>query len=448
MLTVADILLIGPSDVAKKCRVPVKDAECILDVVCSALAKQPRTLEYFDDEEMFTTGDSMLDEAFGGGIRTMMLWEIVGESAAGKTQFALQLSLTVQLPISEGGLSGSACYLTTSSTLPTTRLVEITENHPRLSPAWCSLSDIHTIKTPEIPVLLHVLAHTVPELLTRLSGRPDAKPVKLLVIDTLTELFHSHDKLSSETLFQRSKSLTEISHILHNIASKFRVAVLVLNEVVDVVERHSSTDDGPSGDLIYADQARWFNRAETIPGEGRKQASMGLVWANQVNTRVMLSRTERMRYLEGEEGRKPKRRRSEDPPDRANFEFQPVRIRRLSIIYSSVTIPSSMDYIVSHEGFTALSPSADPHHVALPSIPQTTSGQPNDSIGPDVSLLDVGLVAGEPELDNSQESVVDEAEDGPQRELDVDDEYWKEVDFEGDVYNTVDLSSSAPRSDL
>lgn len=30
-------------------------------------------------DELFSTGDTTLDQALGGGIRTGMLWEIVGE---------------------------------------------------------------------------------------------------------------------------------------------------------------------------------------------------------------------------------------------------------------------------------------------------------------------------------------------------------------------------------
>ncbi|KAF9653174.1 hypothetical protein BDM02DRAFT_3070359, partial [Thelephora ganbajun] len=53
-----------------------------------------------------TTGDATLDHALGGGILTGMVWEFVGESASGKTQLAMQLSLLVQLPPELGGLSG------------------------------------------------------------------------------------------------------------------------------------------------------------------------------------------------------------------------------------------------------------------------------------------------------------------------------------------------------
>ena len=48
----------------------------------------------------------MLSCLFLGGIVSRGITEISGESASGKTQFALQLSLTAQLPTTNGGLDG------------------------------------------------------------------------------------------------------------------------------------------------------------------------------------------------------------------------------------------------------------------------------------------------------------------------------------------------------
>ena len=53
-----------------------------------------------------TTGCDILDEFLGGGILSQGITEVAGESAAGKTQFCMQLCLTVQLPVKSGGLGG------------------------------------------------------------------------------------------------------------------------------------------------------------------------------------------------------------------------------------------------------------------------------------------------------------------------------------------------------
>ena len=276
-------------------------------------------------------------------------------SAAGKTQFALQLSLYVQAPTSSGGLLGAACYLTTSSTLPTTRLVQIAEHNDLLS-TGCGLADVHTIAAPTVTVLQRVLAEALPGFIEE-QASAGKKHVKLLVIDALGELFHSATKTTTSTLVERSKEISNISASLHGIATKYHVAILVLNEVIDVFNRHSGPSDQDQGDMFYDQQSRWFNTAEFF-GEGSKEATLGLTWANSVNTRIMLSRTGRRKYLNPDDY--PKRPHLVDPTvapvqnDKGTDQVEPTLIRRLCVLFSSVTSPTSLDYIVTERGISVI----------------------------------------------------------------------------------------------
>ncbi len=78
--TITDLLLASPQDIAKRCKLsPVevkKTLEKLLDAV--PLIDLDR-LDTFPADEIFTTGDQILDKAIGGGIRTGMIWEVVGE---------------------------------------------------------------------------------------------------------------------------------------------------------------------------------------------------------------------------------------------------------------------------------------------------------------------------------------------------------------------------------
>lgn len=56
-------------------------------------------------------GCRLVDECMGGGMPVQGINEIVGEAGAGKTQFALALSLQCHLLKSMGGLEGSTAYL-------------------------------------------------------------------------------------------------------------------------------------------------------------------------------------------------------------------------------------------------------------------------------------------------------------------------------------------------
>ena len=56
-------------------------------------------------------GCAVLDRALGGGVDVQGLTEVAGSAGAGKTQLVLRCLLHVQLPPSEGGLSGGAIYI-------------------------------------------------------------------------------------------------------------------------------------------------------------------------------------------------------------------------------------------------------------------------------------------------------------------------------------------------
>lgn len=56
-------------------------------------------------EQFLTTGCSKFDTLLEGGITNRGITQIYGAASTGKTQLALQLCLTVQLPKTEGGLA-------------------------------------------------------------------------------------------------------------------------------------------------------------------------------------------------------------------------------------------------------------------------------------------------------------------------------------------------------
>jgi hypothetical protein len=82
--TVGDLLLTKPLDISKRCRLSPAESQHIIKAVCRDNLHRLNFLDYDKDRgaEKFTTGDPELDRALGGGIRTGMLWEIVGERLA------------------------------------------------------------------------------------------------------------------------------------------------------------------------------------------------------------------------------------------------------------------------------------------------------------------------------------------------------------------------------
>lgn len=353
----------------------------------------------------------------------------------------------MQLPHNLGGISGSACYITIASHLPTSRLQQILDAHP-LPSSSCTLSDVQTVQTPTIPRLLHVLSTFLPQYIDTAAKNPSSKPLKLLVIDALAELFHSAGKTTTKTLVERSRQLSEISSHLHRLANKYRIAVLVLNEVIDVVHR-----DEPPGDdaMSYRDQSRLFGRADSIPGEDRKEAALGLVWANQVNVRIFLTRTGRRRYLD--ESETPQKRPAVGRISTSHvaitpIDDQPVLVRRLSVVFSSVAAPASCDYIVTAEGisvipgstisFAASHARANHHPTTSPAVAKM--GQ-KDHVAPlDASCAVDGFTA------ESSRPTTPENELGPSGDDDEWDSFWAQNALPDDAFTQIDSSDALASS--
>ena len=81
ILTVADLVLLSTPDIVKKCRISYHEAQEIVNIVCDELAPPLHSLDdpEVPKDEVFTTGDAIIDRVLGGGIRTGKLWEVVGE---------------------------------------------------------------------------------------------------------------------------------------------------------------------------------------------------------------------------------------------------------------------------------------------------------------------------------------------------------------------------------
>lgn len=417
----------------------------------------------------------------GKSSRTYIItWGLIVQifSGAGKTQLALQLSLLVQLPVDQGGLNGSACYLTTSTStsLPTPRLIQLLHEHPLIAGSRCTLDNIQTSATKSVSSLLHALSEILPASINAAKGRP--APLKLVIIDSLADLIMEDAKISTATLADRSRNLSAIAAQLHALASTYQLAVIAINRVTDVWDRRPDADMGIPGELIYADHARLFGRAAEGDGApSKKSAALGLVWANQVNARIMLARTERRHHYYNyrydrhhrihshshhhgappaaaaatkavtamalsSEGHNHKRQRlNEDEED-----IVQVVVRRLTVIFSSVCAPASVDFIVTSRGVEIL---VEDLRENVPALTNVATGGHAAAVGEaghrppqpplaEVSPLDVGSVVGDfrppesrlqPGETSGGEVVEDEDEDA----------YWREVDDFPFASDSIDL---------
>ena len=321
----------------------------------------------------------------------------------------MQLSLLVQLPPELGGLSGSTCYLTTDTELETRRLDELSRTHPSLTtpPAQCTLDDVNTIRTPTVDLLANVLRTSLPQFIAA-SSAPGRRPAKLLVIDCIGDLFLALEKTTTATLVERSRNLNELSSLLHSLASNHQIAVVVINRAQDIFDwspDSGASDGGAPGHLVYREQSRWFGSADSMHEERGKEAMLGLAWANQINARIMFTRTSRERHTEdirSAEERSSKRRRvsldhftkvrSSPAPSGSGspaVSMEKILVRRMTVVFSSVSPQCSVDFVVTPGGVFGLE---DTLTTGLPDpSPQRV---PFENVtAPPVEPLDVGLAA-------------------------------------------------------
>ncbi|PKI34673.1 hypothetical protein CRG98_044933 [Punica granatum] len=162
-----------------------------------------------------TTGCPVLDGHLGGGLPCGLITEITAESGSGKTQLCLQLVLSAQLPSSLGGLSAASLFLHSDLFTPPYDPLDYIFVHP-----------------------LHTADHLLDEMQKIESFLENSRtrlPVKLIIIDSIAALFRSEFDNTPLDLKRRSSMFFKISGRLKSIAKKFDLAVVITNQVVDLV---------------------------------------------------------------------------------------------------------------------------------------------------------------------------------------------------------------------
>ncbi|XP_024912546.1 DNA repair protein XRCC3 isoform X2 [Cynoglossus semilaevis] len=217
-----------------------------------------------------SVGCPVLDQLLRGGLPVGGVTELSGESAAGKTQLALQLCLSVQLPVQYRGLGSGAVYVCTEGSFPVTRLYQLISEQPRLRTdvpesvvTSLRFSDqIYVEHAADLDSLQACLSRRVPLLLAR-------GLVRLVVLDSVAALFRS--QFQADDWLERNRQILRLGAKLQQLTSDFNSVVLVINQVTDVFD--SSNRTGPV-------------MPQVVP-------ALGLSWSNQVLIRLMMRRLQR-----------------------------------------------------------------------------------------------------------------------------------------------------------
>ncbi|KAK9210420.1 hypothetical protein WN944_002790 [Citrus x changshan-huyou] len=227
--------------------------------------------------EKCTVGCPIIDRCLGGGIPCNSITELVAESGSGKTQFCLQLTLSAQLPSSHGGLSASSLYLHTEFPFPMRRLHQLSHTfRPSNNHNPCDYIFVQSVHS--VDQLLDIM----PKIESFIKNSSNSRfPIRLIVIDSIAALFRSDFDNTMDDLKKRSFLFFKISGMLKAMAVGFGLAVLVTNQVVDLMEPNEGVNGLRVGNLgcLYS--------------SGRPICpALGIAWANCVNSRLFLSRNE------------------------------------------------------------------------------------------------------------------------------------------------------------
>ncbi|MCX8197324.1 MAG: DNA repair and recombination protein RadA [Candidatus Micrarchaeota archaeon] len=169
-----------------------------------------------------TTGSKELDALIGGGVETMAITECYGKFSSGKSQIGFQLSVNVQKPPQQGGLSGAVLFIDTESTFRPERIKQMAESAGM--DAESVLKNIYVcraINSDHQMVLIEKAEEMIKE-----------KNIRLIVIDSMTAHFRA-DYIGRGALGDRQQKLNKHVHTLQRLADKYNLAVYITNQVMD-----------------------------------------------------------------------------------------------------------------------------------------------------------------------------------------------------------------------
>ncbi|KAG7199153.1 hypothetical protein KM043_018042 [Ampulex compressa] len=181
-------------------------------------------------EKYLTTGCQKIDTFLKGGMFCRGITEIYGAAGTGKTQLALQLALTVQLPMDKGGLAAGAVYICTQSAFPSKRLQQLIErleviqghqiNGDKIFVQHiCTIEELELCITRRIPILLK------------------AERIGLVVIDSIAAPYRTVDW--KENNYKRLRSLHIIGRSLHKLCINDDICIICINQVAAVIDKKS-----------------------------------------------------------------------------------------------------------------------------------------------------------------------------------------------------------------
>ncbi|KAE8679505.1 DNA repair protein RAD51-like protein 3 [Hibiscus syriacus] len=251
--SLSSISSISSSDLARDLKVSETEAMEILKVASQSRGAETSNAsssvvegaqsawDMLHDEESLvhiTTSSADLDNILGGGIHCKEVTEIGGVPGIGKTQLGIQIAVNVQIPHDFGGLGGKAIYIDTEGSFMVERAFQIAEACVEDMSEYNRFlrKDFQECKNKLQPkdileniFYFRICSYTEQIALINYLDKfiYEHKDVKVVVVDSVT--FHFRQDFDDMAL--RTRVLSGLALKLMNLAKKFSLAVVLLNQV-------------------------------------------------------------------------------------------------------------------------------------------------------------------------------------------------------------------------
>ncbi|RUS70222.1 hypothetical protein EGW08_022015 [Elysia chlorotica] len=304
------LLVLSDPDLANLSGLVYQDVQKLkLYVAKKLVPKVPlNALQILKDESLqhwrLSVSCPVIDKALKGGILSGVITEISGESACGKTQLCLQLCLTIQLDQKHGG---GAVYICTEDVFPSRRLQQLMKFFAKKRKSHRFGDNIFIEHVGDFEGLDVCVERRLPALLER-------GLVKLVVIDSVAALFRCH--YSAGQVMERARHLSQFASVLHQLATQHSIPVVCVNQVSASMDKA-----GPS----------------------KVTPALGLTWANQVNSRIMMRRSSLSRSCEDPQ---PTHQRPGESSSSLNLPTHRV----LSVVFSPHLAPADVEVYIDNTG--------------------------------------------------------------------------------------------------
>ncbi|KAI9204175.1 P-loop containing nucleoside triphosphate hydrolase protein [Polychytrium aggregatum] len=288
----SEVLEASESELQRRTQLDARDIAELIEAIVSIVhpiesARLPLIEQgVVNKRPRLSTGDpDVLDRVLRGGLPVGII-EIFGRNGTGKTQVALQLCLSAQLPHHCGGLEGGAIYIDTEQKFQFQRLYQISDHMRKRFPAAAldRVGDhVHVMHIRDFDTLHHVLMYQVPVLMSQ-------RPIRLIVIDSIAATLRAEETMlgGGESLpaVEKTRMLDSAISMLKRISDHYGAVVVCINQVSDAV----NTSHQASHPADFADR----NIHGMLALAGQRQAdhipALGFAWSHMVNARLWLTR--------------------------------------------------------------------------------------------------------------------------------------------------------------